>query len=126
MNTHAHTHIYICTCTYTHTLAHSDNLIVDNIYGLVVVFLALVGFISLAWLRDQLTHGGAPAWLARDQRAMDQMRMREAHDSMDLLRIHLEQSSKRARERAKEPDRYMYVGIQYYCMCVDIHVSRNM
>ena len=36
---------------------------------------------------------------------MDQMRMREAHDSMDLLRIHLEQSSKRARERAKEPDR---------------------
>ena len=31
--------------------------------------------------------------------------MRETQDSMDLLRIHLEQSSKRARERAKEPDR---------------------
>ena len=72
-----------------------------------VVFLSLVGFISLAWLRDQLLHGGAPQWLARDQRALNQMRMREAHDSMDLLRIHLEQSSARARERAKEPDRYL-------------------
>ena len=92
-----------------HKHSHSDNLILDNIYGLVVVFLSLVGFISLAWLRDQLIHGGAPAWLARDQRAVDQMRMREAHDSMDLLRIHLEQSSKRARERAKEPDRYVNV-----------------
>lgn len=77
----------------------------DNIYGLLVVFLSLVGFISLAWLRDQLVHGGAPTWLARDQRAVNQQRMRETQDSMDLLRIHLEQSSKRARERAKEPDR---------------------
>ena len=95
----SHTH------THTHTTTHRDNLILDNIYGLLVVFLSLVGFISLAWLRDQLLHGGAPAWLARDQRAADQQRMRETHDSMDLLRIHLEQSSKRAKERAKEPDR---------------------
>ena len=98
-----------------HTLQHmhSNNLILDNIYGLLVVFLSLVGFISLAWLREKLLHGGAPAWLARDQRALDQMRMRETHDSMDLLRIHLEQSSKRSRERAKEPDRYGYI-ITYY------------
>ena len=111
-------HCFIHLQTYiVYVLTHSNNLILDNIYGLLVVFLALVGFISLAWLRDQLLHGGAPAWLARDQRAVDQMRMREAHDSMDLLRIHLEQSSKRARERAKEPDRYMYV---YVCIVIII------
>ena len=86
-----------------------------------VVFLSLVGFISLAWLRDQLLHGGAPQWLARDQRALNQMRMREAHDSIDLLRIHLEQSSARARERAKEPDRYLYMYLlpsYLLCMCL--------
>ena len=82
-----------------------------------VVFLSLVGFISLAWLRDQLLHGGAPQWLARDQRALNQMRMREAHDSMDLLRIHLEQSSARARERAKEPDRYLQLLLIVY-VCI--------
>ena len=31
--------------------------------------------------------------------------MRETQDSMDLLHVHLKQSSKRAQERAKEPDR---------------------
>ena len=81
------------------------NLVVDNIYGLVIVFLALVCFISLAWLRDQLLHGGAPQWLAKDQRAANQQRMRRSQDSMDLLRVHLEQSSKRSRKRGKEPDR---------------------
>ena len=85
--------------------APRHNLLLDNIYGLVVVFLALVGFISLAWLRDQLLHGGAPKWLSEDQRAATRQRMRRNHDSMDLLRVHLEQSSKRSRRRAREPDR---------------------
>lgn len=54
----------------------------DGIYGLVVVFVSLVGFISLVWLKDQLGNGGGPPWLANDpaQGEIDRQRPQEVQD----------------------------------------------
>ena len=43
----------------------------DGVYGQVVVFVSLVGFISLVWLKDQLGNGGGPPWLENDQQEVD-------------------------------------------------------
>ncbi|KAL5467202.1 hypothetical protein EMCRGX_G031401 [Ephydatia muelleri] len=52
--------------TFPLELLSLDNLFMDGIYGLVVVFVSLVGFISLVWLKDQLGNGGGPPWLEND------------------------------------------------------------
>lgn len=35
--------------------------------GLLIVVVSLLSFISLVWLRDQLTNGNGPDWLTADQ-----------------------------------------------------------
>ena len=56
----------MCVCVCVCVLLLRDNLFMDGIYGLVVVFVSLVGFISLVWLKDQLGNGGGPPWLEND------------------------------------------------------------
>ena len=44
----------------------SGNLILECLVGLFIVFVSLLAFISLVWLKDQLTTGAGPEWLAAD------------------------------------------------------------
>lgn len=82
-----------------------ENLILDDIYGLVIVCVSLLGFISLVWLKDQLGNGQAPAWLENDNQQLNRVRMREAQDRVTALRQHLDKVGERARERQQAPDR---------------------
>ena len=82
-----------------------ENLFLDDIYGLVIVFVSLLGFISLVWLKDQLGNGRGPAWLENDQRAANRVRMREAQHRVNALRRHLDEAGERARVRQQAPDR---------------------
>ena len=84
---------------------HRENLILDEICGLVIVFLSLLGFISLVWLKDQLGNGGAPGWLAHDHQAVNRLHLQEAQDRVNVLRRHLEEAGERARERQNAPER---------------------
>ncbi|CAI8010254.1 E3 ubiquitin-protein ligase MARCHF6 [Geodia barretti] len=44
-----------------------ENLASDGFYGLVIVLLSLLGFISVVWLQDQIRNGGGPQWLEQDR-----------------------------------------------------------
>lgn len=44
-----------------------ENLILDCLFGVVVVVLCVIGFISLVWLKDQLLLGDVPQWLLDDR-----------------------------------------------------------
>ena len=46
---------------------HRENLASDGFYGLVIVLLSLLGFISVVWLQDQIRNGGGPQWLEQDR-----------------------------------------------------------
>ena len=67
--THVHMYIaytlYMYMCMYIHVCR--DNLASDGFYGLVIVLLALLGFISVVWLQDQIRNGGGPQWLEQDR-----------------------------------------------------------
>ena len=41
----------------------TDNVMTDILQGCAVVSLTLLAFIGLVWLREQILHGGGPAWL---------------------------------------------------------------
>ncbi|XP_023333010.1 E3 ubiquitin-protein ligase MARCH6 [Eurytemora carolleeae] len=41
----------------------TDNIVADILLGSAVVTLTLLTFIGLVWLREQILHGGGPAWL---------------------------------------------------------------
>lgn len=43
-----------------------SNIVTDIINGGFVVICSLCVFISLVWLREQLVHGGVPAWIQND------------------------------------------------------------
>ena len=86
-------------------MALSQNLLLDGIYGLIIVFVTLLGFITLVWLKDQLMHGAGPTWLQRDNRAVNQLQAQEAQDDLDHLHRHLAYASERARERQQVPER---------------------
>ncbi len=58
----------------------------DGVYGLLIVFVSLLGFISMVWLKDQLGNGGAPNWLARDQQEVAQLRQREVVRNIHLTK----------------------------------------
>ena len=59
----------------------------------------------MVWLKDQLGNGGGPIWLARDQREVNQLRMQEAQEQVNVLRNRLQQAGERARERENAPER---------------------
>lgn len=82
-----------------------ENLFLDDVYGLLIVFTSLLGFISMVWLKDQLGNGGGPNWLARDQREVNQLRMHEAQEQVNVLRHRLQQAGERARQRENAPER---------------------
>lgn len=42
-------------------------MVLDSLFGVVVVVLSILGFISLVWLKDQLSSGEAPQWLVDDR-----------------------------------------------------------
>uniref|UniRef100_A0A0K2V986 RING-type E3 ubiquitin transferase n=1 Tax=Lepeophtheirus salmonis TaxID=72036 RepID=A0A0K2V986_LEPSM len=47
----------------------TENLTSDISQGCVVVFLTLLAFIGLFWLKDQMLHGGGPEWLDMEDNA---------------------------------------------------------
>lgn len=86
-----------CTCR--------DNLATDGFYGLMIVLLSLVGFISVVWLQDQIRNGGGPQWLERDRIEVHRMERREAEDELNNLQAHLDEVERRARARQRAPER---------------------
>jgi len=45
----------------------TENILGDVLQGCAVVTLTLLAFIGLVWLREQILHGGGPAWLEPQQ-----------------------------------------------------------
>ena len=45
----------------------TENILTDILQGCAVVSLTLLAFIGLVWLREQILHGGGPAWLEPEE-----------------------------------------------------------
>ena len=45
----------------------TENVLTDVLQGCAVVTLTLLAFIGLVWLREQILHGGGPAWLEPEE-----------------------------------------------------------
>jgi len=45
----------------------TENVLTDILQGVAVVSLTLLAFIGLVWLREQILHGGGPAWLEPEE-----------------------------------------------------------
>lgn len=54
------------------TVFSTENIISDILVGSAVVTLTLLTFIGLVWLREQILHGGGPAWLEPEAPAAQQ------------------------------------------------------
>jgi len=50
----------------------TENILIDILQGCAVVTLTLLAFIGLVWLREQILHGGGPAWLEPEDPVPDQ------------------------------------------------------
>jgi len=48
----------------------TENIAADILQGCAVVTLTLLAFIGLVWLREQILHGGGPAWLELEEAAV--------------------------------------------------------
>lgn len=77
----------------------------DGFYGLVIVLLSLLGFISVVWLQDQIRNGGGPQWLEQDRIEVHRMERREAENELNNLQAHLDEVEQRARARQRAPER---------------------
>merc|ERR1719447_1568270 len=55
----------------------TDNILTDILQGCAVVSLTLLAFIGLVWLREQILHGGGPAWLEREEARLVQQEVGE-------------------------------------------------
>lgn len=53
------------------TVFSSENILSDILVGTAVVSLTLLTFIGLVWLREQILHGGGPAWLEPEVRVAE-------------------------------------------------------
>ena len=93
-----------CVCVCEHCTCR-DNLATDGFYGLMIVLLSLVGFISVVWLQDQIRNGGGPQWLEQDRIEVHRMERREAEDELNNLQAHLDEVERRARARQRAPER---------------------
>ncbi|XP_019864267.1 PREDICTED: E3 ubiquitin-protein ligase MARCH6-like isoform X1 [Amphimedon queenslandica] len=58
------------------------NLILEGLVGLFIVFVSLLAFISLVWLKDQLTTGTGPDWLTADQQEAQRQAEPTPRDNM--------------------------------------------
>ena len=45
----------------------TENVLTDILQGCAVVSLTLLAFIGLVWLKEQILHGGGPAWLEPEE-----------------------------------------------------------
>lgn len=82
-----------------------NNLATDGFYGLMIVLLSLLGFISVVWLQDQIRNGGGPQWLEQDRIEVHRIERREAEDELNNLQAHLDEVERRARARQNAPER---------------------
>ena len=79
---------------------------IDEVYGLLMVAVSLVSFISLAWLKNQLGNGGAgPGWLDTDQREVARLEQEASKSQATAMWRHLESAGKRSRQRQRDPKR---------------------
>ena len=92
----------VCTCMYN---IRRDNLASDGFYGLMIVLLSLLGFISVVWLQDQIRNGGGPQWLERDRMEAHRVERREAEHELNNLQADLDEAEERARARERPPER---------------------
>ena len=101
--------MYICVLVYLHVcciaLCVRDNLASDGFYGLVIVLLSLLGFISVVWLQDQIRNGGGPQWLEQDRIEVHHMERREAEDELNNLQAQLDEVERRERAWQRSPER---------------------
>lgn len=86
-------------------LSSRDNLATDGLYGLMIVAVSLIGFISVVWLQDQIRNGGGPQWLENDRREINRMQRREAENHLHNLQLHLDEVDRRSRIRRNAPER---------------------
>ena len=89
----------------TTTSSSRDNLATDGLYGLMIVAVSLIGFISVVWLQDQIRNGGGPQWLEDDRREINRMQRREAENHLHNLQLHLDEVDRRSRIRRNAPER---------------------
>ena len=82
-----------------------DHLATDGFYGLMIVLVSLLGFISVVWLQDQIRHGGGPQWLERDRNEVHRIERREAENELQNLQSHLDEVERRSRIRQSAPER---------------------
>lgn len=83
----------------------SDNLFLDSILGLVIVTVSLLGFISLVWLKDQLTGAACPNWLVLEKQAGQHEKNDNQQNQANQNRQQMVEAGRRARERQTEPER---------------------
>ena len=98
-NINVDTSLCVCMCVF------SDNLASDGFYGLVIVLLALLGFISIVWLQDQIRNGGGPQWLEQDRIEVNRIERREAEDELNNLQAHLDENEELEAARQNSPER---------------------
>ena len=55
----------------------TENILTDILQGCAVVSLTLLAFIGLVWLREQILHGGGPAWLEPEEARLVQQEVGE-------------------------------------------------
>ena len=77
----------------------------DSILGLVIVTVALLGFISLVWLKDQLTGPACPNWLVQVKQAAQREKNENQQNQANQNRQQMVEAGRRARERQNEPER---------------------
>ena len=65
-------------------LVFRENIVLDSIFGLVIVVVSLLGFISLVWLKDQLSNGENPNWLIVDLENAKKVDLEEENRRMNL------------------------------------------
>merc|ERR1719378_1333584 len=63
----------------------TENVLTDILQGCAVVTLTLLAFIGLVWLREQILHGGGPAWLEPEENAGQQMEAQEENNDNAMV-----------------------------------------
>jgi len=61
----------------------TENILTDILQGCAVVTLTLLAFIGLVWLREQILHGGGPAWLEPEEAAGGQQAGANQQENLD-------------------------------------------
>ena len=71
----------------------------DSLLGLLIVVVSLLGFISLVWLRDQLTNGEGPEWLTTDQNNAQRQKEERKKNKVEIRKEHAKNAGSHSRMR---------------------------